>query len=166
MKDRADSHLDDLVSKAIDTFNKYRSPEATAKLVETEKDSFILEFNGPFCQSCYVYDYFEDFTHELEDLSGSFRVEIKEIEPSGPQSFKVLYGFIDDFLIADVDEEALFREFLRAKDLSLREYLAASACTKDVIRFHFRTWLFERKTESKKQATIIKFIVFRSLILN
>ena len=148
MKDIAGARLNDLVSRAIEVYNRYRSPEATAKLVEVEKDGFIIEFEGPFCMSCGVRDYFEDFIHELEDISKSFRVEVKETEPSGPQSFRVRYSVKDDF--SEVNEEALFREFLRDKGLSFREYLASNSCTKDVIMFHFRTWLFERKTEPKK----------------
>jgi len=142
------AHLDDLVLRAIEVYNRYRSPEATAKLVGMEKDGFIIEFEGPFCQSCGVKDYFEDFIHELEDISRAFRVEVKETEPAGPQSFRVRYGVKDEF--SEVDEEALFREFLRDKGLSFREYLASNPCTKDVIMFHFRTWLFERKPEPKK----------------
>jgi hypothetical protein len=80
----------------------------------------------------------------------AFRVEVKEIEPAGPQSFRVRYGVKGNFSVAEVDEEALFRQFLRDKGLSFRDYLASNACTKDVIMFHFRTWLFERKTEAKK----------------
>ena len=148
VKGTAGAHLDDLVSKAIEVYNRYRSPEATAKLVEVEKDGFIIEFEGPFCQSCGVNDYFEDFIHELEDINKSFRVEVKETEPAGPQSFRVRYGVKDDF--SEVDEEALFREFLQEKGLPFREYLASNPCTKDVIMFHFRTWLFERKADPKK----------------
>jgi hypothetical protein len=144
----SDAHLDDLVLRTIEVYNRYRSPEATAKLVGMEKDGFIIEFEGPFCQSCGVKDYFEDFIHELEDISRAFRVEVKETEPAGPQSFRVRYGVKDEF--SEVDEESLFREFLRDKGLSFREYLASNPCTKDVIMFHFRTWLFERKPEPKK----------------
>jgi len=112
MKDILDTHLNDLLSRAIKVYNRYRSPEATAKLIGMEKDGFIIEFEGAFCQSCGVNDYFEDFIHELEDISKSFRVEVKETESAGPQSFRVRYGVKDDFSVADVDEEALFREFL------------------------------------------------------
>jgi hypothetical protein len=144
MKDRDEANLNDLVLRAIEVYNRYRSPEATAKLVGMEKDGFIIEFKGPFCQSCGVNDYFEDFIHELEDISGAFRVEVKATELTGPQSFRVRYGVKDHFPVANVDEEPLFREFLQEKGLSFREYLASNACTKDVIMFHFRTWLFER----------------------
>jgi hypothetical protein len=44
MKDDAGSTLAELVSRAITVYNKYRSPEATAKLVRVEKDSFFIEF--------------------------------------------------------------------------------------------------------------------------
>ena len=150
MNSAVDAHLNDLVLRAIEVYNKYRSPEATAKLVGIKKDGFIIEFKGPFCQSCGVNDYFEDFIHELEIISGAFSVEVKATEPSGPQSFRVLYGFKDQFSVADVDEEALFREFLQEKGLSFKEYLVSNPCTKDVILFHFRTWLFERKQAPKK----------------
>jgi len=150
MKGRAGARLNDLVLRAIEVYNRYRSPEAIAKLVGVEKDGFIIEFEGPFCQSCGVNDYFEDFIHELEDISKSFRVEVKETESASPQSFRVRYGVKDDFSVAEIDEETLFQEFLRDKGLSFREYLASNPCTKDVIMFHFRTWLFERKPEPKK----------------
>ena len=150
MKDNAGSSLDELVSKAITVYNKYRSPEATVKFVTAEKDVFIIEFEGPFCQSCGVTEYFEDFIYDIEDVSGSLRAKIKAIEPVGPQRFRVQYAVVDDFSGGDANEEALFREFLQARGLSFDEYCASNTCTRDVIKFHFRTWLLERKTEHKR----------------
>jgi hypothetical protein len=150
MKGRDGTHLNDLVLRAIEVYNRYRSPEATAKLVGIKKDGFIIEFKGPFCQSCSVNDYFEDFIHELEDISEAFRVEVEATEPAGPQSFRVRYGVKDPFSAANIEENPLFQEFLKERGLSFSEYLASNACTKDVITFHFRTWLFERKAGSKK----------------
>ena len=54
MKDDAGSPLAELVSRAITVYNKYRSPEATTKLIGAEKDGFIIEFEGSFCKSCGV----------------------------------------------------------------------------------------------------------------
>jgi hypothetical protein len=150
MNDAVDAHLSDLVLRAIEAYNRYRSPEATAKLVGIKKDGFIIEFKGPFCQSCGVNDYFEDLIHELEGIGGGFSVEVKATEQSGPQSFMVRYGVKDQVSVVTADEEALFREFLQEKGLSFGEYLASNACTKDVIMFHFRTWLFEGKSSHKK----------------
>ena len=146
MTDVVETHLKDLVLRAIEVYNRYRSPEATAKLVGIKKDGFIIEFKGPFCQSCGINDYFEDFIYELEDISRDFRVKMKATEPTGPQSYRVQYGVKDNFSIANIEEDSRFRKFLQEKGLSFREYLASNACTKDVIMFHFRTWLVERKT--------------------
>ncbi len=107
-----------------------------------EKDGFVIEFNGAFCLSCGVRDYFEDFIYELEDLNRNLRVEIKGSEPTGSQSFLVKYIAKD----GSYGEEALFREFLQERSVSFREYSTSNACTKDVIKFHLRTWLSERKT--------------------
>jgi hypothetical protein len=91
MKDDSGSTLAELVSRAIIVYNKYRSPEATAKLDGAEKDGFIIEFEGSFCKSCGVIEYFEDFIYDLEDITGSLRAEIKAVEPVGSQSFRVQY---------------------------------------------------------------------------
>jgi hypothetical protein len=140
------TNLNKLVLRALEIYNRYRSPEAAAKLVGWKKDGFVIEFKGAFCLSCGVRDYFEDFIYELEDLNRNFRVEIKEIEPTGSQSFRVIYVVKGEFS----DEEALFRDFLQERGLSFREYSTSNTCTKDVIKFHFRTWLPERKIKPKK----------------
>jgi hypothetical protein len=150
MKDDASFPLTELVSRAITDYNKYRSPEATAKLVKAEKDGFIIEFEGSFCKSCGVTEYFEDFIYDLEDITGSLRAEIKTVEPVGPQSFRVQYVVRDDFVGGDVDDGALFREFLHVRGLSFEDYLSSNTCTKDVIKFHFRTWLLERTAKPKR----------------
>jgi hypothetical protein len=149
MKNIADTDLRELVLKTIEIYNRYRSPEAMAKLLKLEKDGFTVEFEGSFCQSCGVQDYFEDFIYELRRLSGGVEVEIGEIEQISPQSFKVQYIVKGDFSGGKLDEEAIFQEFLRERGLSVRDYMVSNPCTKDVIRFHFRTWLFERNRKKR-----------------
>ncbi len=63
------------------------------KLLELGKECFTLKFEGSFCQSCGVQDYFEDFIYELESLSNTVEVEIGNIEQTSQQSFKVKYVF-------------------------------------------------------------------------
>jgi len=91
MKSIASTDLSKLVLRTVEVYNRYRSPEATAKLLKLEKNGFTIEFEGSFCQSCGVQDYFEDFIYELKSLSSAVEVEIREIEQSSPQSFKVQY---------------------------------------------------------------------------
>jgi hypothetical protein len=150
MEVTAGTNLKDAVLRAIEVYNRYRSPEATAKLVALEKDGFILDFEGSFCISCGVRDYFEDFIYELETINKQFRVELAETKPTGSQSFRVQYRIRDNLSDEEVDENSFFREFLSYRGLTFKEYLASNPCTKDVIMFHFRTWLFERKQVPKK----------------
>lgn len=143
------AYLKDLVLKTIEVYNRYRSPEATAKLVAVEKDGFIIDFEGPFCTSCGVRDYFEDFIYELETINRKIKLKLAETKPMEPQRFRVRYRIKDSFSV-EVNEESLFREFLLERGKSFKEYLESNPCTKDVIMFHFRTWLFEKKQSSKK----------------
>ena len=142
------AHLKNLVLRVIEIYNRYRSPEATAKLVEVEKGGFVIDFEGSFCMSCGVRDYFEDFIYEFETINKNFKLELAETKPTGPHSFSVRYRIDDNF--SEVKEDSLFRKFLLDKGLSFNEYLSSNPCTKDVIMFHFRTWLFERKETTKK----------------
>jgi hypothetical protein len=143
------AHLRDLVLRTIKVYNRYRSPEAMAKLVAVEEDGFIIDFEGTFCTSCGVKDYFEDFIYELETINKKIKLKLAETKPTGTQSFRVRYTTKDNVSV-EVDEDSLFREFLLGRGLTFKEYLASNPCTKDVIMFHFRTWLFEKKQAPKK----------------
>ncbi|MFH1328507.1 MAG: hypothetical protein ABIH76_06695 [Candidatus Bathyarchaeota archaeon] len=78
-----------IIPDAIKVFNQYRSPEAEAKLVSFDGNRLVIEFRGPFCVSCGVYDYFEDFIYELKRIS-NIPIEIESFE-SKPESFRVTY---------------------------------------------------------------------------
>ena len=145
MEELTDPRLSESILKTIEEYNKYRSPEVIAKLVEIKKHHFIIEFDGPFCSSCGVQDYIEDFIYELEDITKDFRVEIIKTQPTDSQSFRVHYMVQKDALANQLNDETLFREFLKERGLSFKKYLMSNACTKDVIMFHFRTWKSERK---------------------
>lgn len=85
------SDLKKSIVEAIKTYNKYRSPEAEAKLIKYEDNELFIEFKGPFCQGCGVYDYFEDFIYELRDIV-DVEMEIKDVEKMDEEAFRVQYG--------------------------------------------------------------------------
>ena len=66
------------IVEAIEVYNRYRSPEATAKLLSIDKESVKVRFTGSYCLTCGVYDYFEDLTFEFQDHLG-LRLEIVEV---------------------------------------------------------------------------------------
>ncbi len=57
-----------LVDKGIEEYNRYRSPEAIARLKKISSDKFTVEFIGTYCHTCGFYDYFEDLLYILDDL--------------------------------------------------------------------------------------------------
>lgn len=141
MGDLADPILLESIFKTIKSYNKYRSPEVKAKFVELSKNNLVIEFEGAFCQSCGVQDYFEDFIYELYEVVKDSKVKINNIESIALQLYRVQYIFEKN----ESDEENLFREFLKEKGLSFSDYMKSNACTKDVILFHFRTWKSQLK---------------------
>ncbi len=66
------------ISLAIDEYNKYHSPEATAKFIRLNKSSAVVKFTGPFCRSCGASDWIDDFKIELEKKR--IKVDISNIK--------------------------------------------------------------------------------------
>ena len=64
-----------LIKKAINNFNKYKKPEAIAKLISFKDNKFVIKFSGSFTKSCCVNDYFDDFIEECNN-----KIRIKEIK--------------------------------------------------------------------------------------
>jgi hypothetical protein len=83
--------LEDLVRKAIALYNRYRSPEAIAKLVDVSTENVTIAFSGSFCYSCGVLDYIEDFIHEFKLLSDKVEFKIGKTRQTSPRSFEVDY---------------------------------------------------------------------------
>ncbi len=70
--------MQNLVLRGIEQYNKYRYPEAEARLVGINNDVIVVEFRGPFRYTCGVVDWIEDLKYELEDLG--LRVTLIKIE--------------------------------------------------------------------------------------
>ena len=83
--------LEDLVRKAIALYNRFRSPEAIAKLVNVSPENVTIAFSGSFCYSCGVLDYIEDFIHEIKVLSDKVELKIGKTRQTSSRSFEVDY---------------------------------------------------------------------------
>jgi len=59
--------ISDKIEMAVEEFNRFRSPEATVFAGKKGENLIIAKFTGPFCVSCGVIDYFEDFIQFLEE---------------------------------------------------------------------------------------------------
>ena len=80
----------EMVDKAIEVFNRYRSPEVTAKLIRLEGEELEIEFSGPYCRTCGYYDYFDDFVIEAGDIGLNIEIEsIEDMEDYAVVRFRV-----------------------------------------------------------------------------
>ncbi len=148
MTEMYSAQLKDLILRAIEVYNRFRSPEAIAKLVGVKNNGFVIDFEGSFCVSCSVIEYFDDLIYEIKGINEKISVELQDTKPTGPNSYRVSYKFIDSS--TQDYEESLFREFLSERGMSFNYYIKTNSCTKDVILFHFRTWLTQRKENCRK----------------
>ena len=83
--------LEELIRKTIMLYNRYRSPEAVAKVVSVSTGSVTIAFSGSFCYSCGVLDYLEDFVHEFKILTDKAELKIDKTRQTSPRSFEADY---------------------------------------------------------------------------
>lgn len=82
----------DVLPTAVETYNEYRSPMATAAVVERGDDRFTVRFSGPFCRTCCRDDYFEDLVYEFAEHGvDPDRVRVVAYERTAPETFAVDY---------------------------------------------------------------------------
>ena len=85
------SELEELIRKTIILYNRFRSPEATAKPVLITQDLITVSFSGSFCYSCGVIDYLEDFVHDFKALTDKAELKISKTRQINPRSFEADY---------------------------------------------------------------------------
>jgi len=82
--------LKEIFLRAVDSYNRYRKPEAEASLVKVRGNELVVDFEGSFCWTCGVYDFFEDLIYEVKNLH---QVEMKVLsyKPIGFEKYRVRY---------------------------------------------------------------------------
>lgn len=73
------------IEKVLAEFNRLHGSEANARILSIEGDEAIIEFEGSFCATCGLYDYFDDIKWEAME----FGLELEPVE--------VLEAVEDDF---------------------------------------------------------------------
>ena len=85
------SELEELIRKTVLLYNRYRSPEAIAKVVSVSPENVTLTFSGSFCYSCGIINYVEGFIHELKMLTDKVELKIGKTRQTSPQTFEADY---------------------------------------------------------------------------
>jgi hypothetical protein len=85
------TELEEIVRKTVILYNRYRSPEAVAKIVSVTPENVTLSFSGSFCYSCGVLDFLEDFVHEFRMLTDKAELKIGAARQVNPRTFEAEY---------------------------------------------------------------------------
>ena len=85
------AELEELIRKTVTLYNRFRSPEAVAKIVIVTPENVTIAFTGSFCYSCGVIDYLEDFVHEFKILTDKAELKIGKTREINPRSFEADY---------------------------------------------------------------------------
>ncbi|WP_456422307.1 hypothetical protein [Thermococcus sp.] len=64
------------VEKVLEEFNRLHGSEARARILQIKGNEVIIEFEGSFCATCGLYDYFDDIKWEALD----FGLELEPVE--------------------------------------------------------------------------------------
>jgi hypothetical protein len=88
------SELEAAVRKAVIRYNRFRSPEAIAKLVRVSPENVTIAFSGAFCVSCGVLGYIEGFIHDFKTLNSNVELKIGKTRQLSPRSLEVDYKVV------------------------------------------------------------------------
>lgn len=84
--------LEERLRTAVETYNRYREPMASATVVECSSRRFRVRFEGPFCTTCCRDDYFDDLRYELEEHGvPAASIGVDGIERTGREAFEVTF---------------------------------------------------------------------------
>ena len=84
----SDSELQDQVAKAVSLYNRFHSPEATAKIVRVTLELVTVAFSGSFCYSCGVMDFLDDFARQFKILTDKAELKIDHTRHINLQTFE------------------------------------------------------------------------------
>lgn len=84
----SEADLKSVVRKTVAVYNRFRSPEAFAKVVLVTPDLVVISFSGSFCYSCGVLDYIEDFIHEFQIFTDKVELKIGKTRQTSSRSFE------------------------------------------------------------------------------
>ncbi len=88
-KNKSGARIDEkLLERAVELYNRYRAPEAVARIRKVTGDRVEVVFEGSFCETCGIRDWVEDFAYVLEDLGVEARLE-EYIEPEDDDTRRI-----------------------------------------------------------------------------
>lgn len=74
------------LENVIKEFNRLHGSEARARIVKVDGEDVLIEFEGSFCATCGLYDYFDDIKWEALDFG--LHLEPEEVVEAEEDDFE------------------------------------------------------------------------------
>lgn len=87
----SETELQEFARKAIQLYNRIRSPEVTATLVFASSAMITVSFSGGFCYGCGVLDYVEGLANQFRALTGKAELKVGKTRQINPRTFEADY---------------------------------------------------------------------------
>ncbi|MEX0569583.1 MAG: hypothetical protein Q6363_010600 [Candidatus Njordarchaeota archaeon] len=84
-----------IIKKVVEKFHEKFYPEVKVAYVGSGHKSHAFIFSGPFCASCGLYDYFDDFAIMLSEHLGEKYVPTEIDKVDGEDMWVVIFEAID-----------------------------------------------------------------------
>lgn len=95
--------IDERLRTAVETYNEYRSPMATAIVLNAGDREFRVRFEGPFHRSCCRDDYVDDLRYELDAVGvPADAIDVRLLERTGLDAFVATFA-VDDGAVGGDD---------------------------------------------------------------
>jgi hypothetical protein len=83
--------IEEVAKKAVQLYNRVRSPEVTAKIVFASPELLTVSFSGGFCYGCGVLDYVEGFADQFKALTAKAQLKAGKTKQINPRTFEANY---------------------------------------------------------------------------
>jgi hypothetical protein len=87
----SEAEFSEIAKKAVNLYNRVRSPEVTVKLVFTSPAMLTVSFSGGFCYSCGILDYVEGFASQFKALTNKAELKGGKTRQISPRTFEADY---------------------------------------------------------------------------
>ena len=87
----SEAELSEIAKKAVQLYNRVRSPEVTVKLVFASPAMLTVSFSGGFCYGCGILDYVEGFANQFKALTDKSELKGGKTRQLNPRTFEADY---------------------------------------------------------------------------
>ena len=88
------SELEVAVRRAVARYNRFRSPDAIARIVQVSQNNVTISITGAFCASCGVLGYIEGFIAEFKSFTNKAELKIEKTRELTPRRLEVSYKLV------------------------------------------------------------------------